>query len=134
MDVGGVAERFADVVEVHAAVGTPGERLHRRAHHHGMVGSLVGDGVRALARDDLAAARHLRHERDQVAHGPARHEQPGLLAGELGGALFQCDGRRVVSEDVVPELGVGHGAAHLGCGVCDGVGAEVDLVGHREAG
>ena len=54
--------------------------------------------------------RHVRHE---VAHRAAGDEQAGLLAGQLGGALLERDDRRVVAEDVVADLGVGHRATHL---------------------
>ena len=36
---------------------------------------------------------------------PRGHEQPGLLAEQLGGALLEGDHRRVVAEHVVADLG-----------------------------
>ena len=60
---------------------------------------------------------------------PLRDEQAGLLAEQLGGALLEGVDRRVVAEDVVADLGVGHRAAHRGGRMGDGVGAEVDT-GH----
>ena len=88
------------------------------------------DDVRRRLGDDLAAPRHVRHLAHQVAHRAAGHEQAGLLAEQLGGALLERDDGRVVPEHVVADLGIGHGAAHLGGGVRDGVGAQVDEVGH----
>ena len=52
------------------------------------------------------------HQGDEVAHRAAGDEQAGLLAGQLGGALLERDDGRVVAEDVVADLGVGHGPAH----------------------
>ena len=65
---------------------------------------------------------------------PLATNSAGLLAGQLGGALLERDDRRVVLEHVVADLGVGHGAAHLGGGLRDGVGAQVDEVGHGDGG
>ena len=43
---------------------------------------------------------------------PGRDEQPGLLAEQLRGALLEGVDRRVVAEDVVADLGLGHRPAH----------------------
>ena len=62
---------------------------------------------------------------------PLAHEQAGLLAEQLGGPLLERVDGRVVAEDVVADLGLGHRPAHLGGRLGDGVGAEVDeAVGH----
>ena len=45
---------------------------------------------------------------------------------QLGRALLQAVDGRVLAVDVVADLGLGHGPAHLGRGPGDGVGAEVD--------
>jgi hypothetical protein len=68
---------------------------------------------------------------DQVAHRPGGHEQAGLLAQQLGGTCLERLDRRVVLEDVVADLGVGHRAAHRGRRVGDGVAAQVDH-GHED--
>ena len=57
---------------------------------------------------------------------PLATKSAGLLAGQLGGTLLERDDRRVVAEDVVADLGLGHRATHLGRRVRDGVGAQVD--------
>ena len=57
---------------------------------------------------------------------PLRDEQAGLLAEQLGGALLERDDGRVVAEDVVADLGLGHRAAHGGRRAGDGVAAQVD--------
>ena len=67
-----------------------------------------------------------RHLGDEVAHRAGGDEQPGLLAEQLRGALLERDDGRVVAEDVVADLGLGHGPAHLGRRLRDGVGAKVD--------
>ena len=60
------------------------------------------------------AAREVGELGDEVALRPAGDEQPGLLAEQLGRALLERVDRRIVAEDVVADLGVGHRAAHLG--------------------
>ena len=63
---------------------------------------------------------------------PLATKSAGLLARQLGGALLERDDGRVVAEDVVAELRLGHRAAHLGRGLGDRVGAQVDPSrGHR---
>ena len=134
MHVAWVAPRAADRVEVHPAIRAPRQQLHRRAYHDGEVGRLVRERVGTVTGDDLAAARHLGHERDEVAHRAAGHEQGGFLAGQLRRALLERDDGRVVAEDVVAQLSLGHRPAHLGRGLGDGVGAQVDeVVGHGGA-
>ncbi len=78
----------------------------------------------------IAAAWHVRHLAHEVTHGPAGHEQPGFLAQQLGSASLQVYDRRVVLEDIVADRGVGHSPAHGRRGMRDGVGTEVDEVGH----
>ena len=73
---------------------------------------LVDDEVVLAAGDGLLAAAEVRHLGDEVAHRAAGDEQAGLLAEQLGGALLEGDDGRVVAEDVVADLGVGHRAAH----------------------
>src|SRR5204862_2039902 len=53
-------------------------------------------------------------------------EQPRLLAQELGGALLEGDDGGIVAEDVVADLGLGHGPAHLRRRLRDRVRAKVD--------
>ena len=78
------------------------------------------------AGDRLLAAPEVGELRDEVAHRAAGDEQPGLLAEELGGAFLEGDDGRVVAEDVVADLGLGHGVAHGVGGPRDRVAAQVD--------
>ena len=48
---------------------------------------------------------------------PRGHEEGGLLARELRGALLEAVDRGVLAVDVVPHLGLGHGAPHGGSGL-----------------
>jgi len=82
------------------------------------VGVGVGDDLLSLPRTDQHA--------DEVAHGSAGHEEGGLLAEPLGGDLLEAVDGRVLAEDIVAQLGVGHGPAHLRAGHGEGVGAKVD--------
>ena len=50
---------------------------------------------------------------------------------ERFGPFFEGVDGRILSEDVVADLGVGHGAAHLRGRAGDGVGTQIDH-GHRE--
>ena len=124
--VGRVAEGRVDLGEVHRAVGPVLERPDARADDHGMTGRLVDDEMVLAAGDRLLTAREVGHLGDEVAHRAARHEQAGLLAEQLGGAFLEGVDRRVVTEDVVADLGLGHRPAHGGRRVGDGVAAQVD--------
>jgi hypothetical protein len=116
-----VAEGVAQVVEVERAVVASMNAAGRGADDDGVPSGLVPDDVRLGFRDDLAAALHLRHLADEVAHRAAGHEEAGFLAEELRRALLESDDRRVVAEHVVAELRIGHRAPHLGARVRDGV-------------
>ena len=82
------------------------------ADDDGVAGRLVEDDVVLATGDRLLAAREVGQLGDEVAHRPGGDEQAGLLAEQLGGALLEGDDGRVVAEDVVADLGLGHRAAH----------------------
>ena len=107
-----VAEGLIDLGGVHGAVGPVLERADARPDDHGMTGGLVDDEMVLAAGDRLLTAREVGHLGDEVAHRAARDEEAGLLAEQLGGALLEGVDRRVVTEDVVTELRVGHRPAH----------------------
>ena len=65
-------------------------------------------------------------QRDLVAHGAGRNVEAGLFAEQLGGAVLESHDGRVVAEHVVADLGLGHGATHLGRRARDGVAAQID--------
>ena len=121
-----VAEGGVDLGRVHRAVGPVLEGADARADDHRMAGRLVDDEVVLAAGDRLLAAREVGHLGDEVAHRAAGHEQAGFLAEQLRGAFLEGVDRRVVAEDVVADLGVGHRPAHGRRRVGDGVAAEVD--------
>ena len=56
------------------------------------------------------AGQHV--HRDLVAQRAGGQVERGLLAGQPGGLLLQPDDRRIVAEQVIAHLGVGHGAPH----------------------
>ena len=124
--VGRVAEGGLDLGEVHGAVRVVREGADARADDDRVTGRLVDDQVVLAPGDRLLATGEVGHLGDEVAHRAARHEQPGLLAEQLGRALLEGVDRRVVAEDVVADLGIGHRPAHRGRGEGDGVAAEVD--------
>ena len=87
---------------------------------------LVDDDVLAAAGDDEAPGPAEHAEGDLVGHDPGGDEEGGGLAHPLGvGLLERVDGR-VLAVVVVADLGLGHGPAHLGGGLGDGVAAEID--------
>ena len=133
VEVRRVAEGVLDLRRVQRPVGALAQGADRRADDDGVTARLVQDRVGHLAGDGLVAAGKVGHQRDEVAHGAARHEQAGLLAQERGGAGLELVDRGVVAEDVVADPGRGHRAAHGLGGVRDGVGAEIDDGGHGRA-
>ncbi len=133
VDVRRVAKGGLDLGRVQGPVGTLAQGADRRPHDDGVAARLVQDRVGHLAGDGLVATGKVRHQRDQVAHRAARHEQAGLLAQERGGTGLELVDRGVVTEDVVADPGSGHRAAHGVGGVGDGVGAEIDHGGHGRA-
>jgi hypothetical protein len=73
----------------------------------------VQNDVRVLFDHDLVAGLGERTQRHLVAHRAARDEQRGFLAEERRDAFLEGVHRRVLAENVVADLGVGHGSAHL---------------------
>ena len=61
-----------------------------------------------------------------VAHGAGGDEEGGFFAEEFGGGKLELGDGGVIAEDVVADRGFGHGFAHGGGGLGDGVAAEVD--------
>ena len=92
---------------------------------------LVVKRVTAGVEDDLVARSGVHAHADLVGHGAGGHEQRRLLAEALGHSLLQPVDRRVFTEDVVADLGVGHGCAHAGGGSGHGVRAQIDDVHAR---
>ncbi len=126
VDVVGVADGVADRREIHRPVVGPRDRPDRRAGDDRVPGALAAERVDLGRTDDLAAARDVGHEPDEIAHRAARDQQRGLGAEEFGGSLLELADGRVLAEDVVADLGRGHRAAHGRGGECDGVRPEVD--------
>ena len=113
-------------VEIERPVRLLLDRPHGRPDDDRVARGLVQDDVAVGAGDHLLAALDVGHLGHEVAHRARGDEQAGLLAEQLRGALLERDHGRVVAEDVVADLGLGHGPAHLGRGLGDGVGAQVD--------
>ncbi|MNN69913.1 hypothetical protein D3C81_1857400 [compost metagenome] len=82
--------------------------------------------MRLLADDVFVATLAVRHQAEQVAHGAARHEQPGFEAQTLRQSCLQAVDCRVFAIDIVAQLGARHGLAHPGAGQGHGVAAKVD--------
>ena len=98
--------------------------IHRRA------AVLVGDDV-LMTPDHHRCAGHAEEaQRDLVRHRARRYEQRGLLAEAVREHGFQLIHRGVLATAVVADLGLGHGAAHGGCGPRHRVGSEIDEIAH----
>ena len=117
----------------HVPSGSGGDGSYRGAGDDGVATGLHLHQVCSGISDDLTAPGDVRHVRDEVAHGAACHVEGSGLAGQLGRALLQGDDGGVVTEDIIADLGCGHGHAHGRAGLGDGVGTEVDEVGHGPA-
>ena len=128
--VGG-ADDGEELVEVDAA-GLPGEGADDGAGEGGDAGGFVVEEVGGALGDDLVAGPEVGEEGDEVAHGAGGAEEGRLVAGELSGELFEALGGGAAVAGVVGDGGVGHGAAHFGGGLGDGVTAKIgdDAVGH----
>ena len=130
VDVHRVAEALAHAVEVERPVGVLEDGVDGAADDDGVARRLVQHDVAVDAGDRLLAPLEVGHLGHEVAHRARGDEQAGLLAEQLRRALLERDHRRVVAEDVVADLRLGHRATHLGRGLRDGVGPQVDE-GHR---
>jgi hypothetical protein len=115
-----------DAVDVHGAVGVVSDGLRVHAAEGGDAAVLVEVDVRVVAEDDLAAADvAVREDGHEVAHGPRRDEERGLLAHELRHLLLEAARGRVRAPDVVVDVGRGHGRAHGLGRLGDRVGPQV---------
>ena len=72
----------------HLAVGVFADDSQPGAGDHGVVCRLIVVDVPFSGGDDLATTRHLRHDRDQVPHGPRGNEETGLLTQQGRGSLL----------------------------------------------
>ena len=131
MWIRGVAEGFPDLVRVHRAVGPLVQCPDRGPDDHGVAGGLIENDMALIAGDGFLAACEMGHLGNEVAHRPGRDEQAGFLAEQPRSPFLECPDRGIVAEDIVPDLGVGHGAAHLGCWARYGVGAKIDHIHGR---
>ncbi len=133
VDVLGVAPGVRDLGQVHGSVRALLEGTDRGAHDDGVPAGLVHDGVGRRAGDGLVAAREVRDQRHEVAHGAARDEQARFLAQQLRGPRLELVDGGIVAEHVIADARGGHRAAHGVGRVGDGVGAQVDHGRHGPA-
>ena len=102
------------------------ERLHHEPGMDRRAAELVAKDVRHLLGDHLVAGLRQRAERDLVRHRGSREEDRLLVAEELRRALLERDHSRILALLLVPDLGIGDRPPHLGRGLGQRVGAEVD--------
>ena len=114
----------------------PGEDAARR--HDGAEGAAgeVGDHAHlpvehmgAGLAEDLLPVLGVELDGDLVAHGAGGHEDGGLALEDLGGGALEAIDGGIFRVDIVADLGRGHGLAHGGGGLGNGVAAKIDWHG-----
>ena len=93
VDVVRVADRRADSRQVHRAVVSPRDHPDRRSGDDRVPGALAAERVDIGRADDLATARDVGHEPDEVAHRAARDEQSRLGARAARRIVPRAPGR-----------------------------------------
>ena len=123
-DVMGVVgtDETAQVVEREEAA-VAFERPRRHAREPGDPAGLPDVDVRRRAAQELVAGLRVHADGDLVGHRAGGDEDRGLLAQELGGPFLEGLDRRVVAEDVVADLRLGHRPTHAGRRPRDRVGS-----------
>jgi hypothetical protein len=123
--VGVGADELVELVGVEEAAGAGGGADHDAGKGGGCAG-LVVDDVAVDVADDLITGLGVGADGGLVGHGAGRDEAGGFFAHEFGDAVLEADDGGVITQDIIPDLGIGHGLAHGGGGAGDGVAAEVD--------
>jgi hypothetical protein len=82
--------------------------------------------VGARLADDLLAVLGVQLDADGVSHGAGRDEHARLFAKDFRGAPLEPVDGGVLAVNVVADLGLRHGAPHLGGRAGDGVAAQID--------
>ena len=109
--------------------------VHRVQGHPGQDSGgpyLVDQDVGVAAADDGVPPPGVGHDGQLVAHGAGGDKKGGFLAGKLRRQLLQAVDGGVVTIDIVPHRGLGHGPAHLRGGLGDGVAADIDDTVHHK--
>ncbi len=111
----------------------PGEDAARRGDGAEGAAGEVGDhahlpieDVGAGLAEDLLPVLGVELDGDLIAHGAGRDEEGGLALEDLGGGALEAIDGGVFGVDVVADLGRGHGLAHGGGGLGDGIAAKID--------
>ena len=91
-----------------------------------MRAAFARDDMRGLVREDFVAGPAMRQRRRHIAHGAGRHEHRGLFAEQIGDALAQQVGGRIVADLLVADLGPRHRLAHAGRGAGLRIRQQVD--------
>lgn len=117
-----------DVLRVQRPVRSMRQRLGLNASEHGRAATFPPVRVGHLTGDVFVSATAVGQQSAQVALCPRGDEQRGLESEEPGDPLLERVDGGVITEDVVPHLGLGHGPAHGLAGPSDGVAAQIDEV------
>ncbi len=104
----------------------PGQAERHETRVSGRASVLVDDDVRRLLGQQYVTRPARELQRDLVCHRRRGHEHRGLLAQELGDPPFELENARILALLLVADRGIRDRASHPGCGLRDGVGAEID--------
>jgi hypothetical protein len=128
---GGGSQRGTDRVGIEPSpLPVDGPELHLGVDGGGA--GLVGHHVRVRLADHLAAGGGEGPQQHLRRHDPGGGQHRGLAAEPTRDLLLERPDRGILAVDVVPDLGLGHGAPHPRRRPGHGVAAQVDDVGHRE--
>jgi hypothetical protein len=97
--------------------------LNRAQHGHST--GLPAVRMPLLADDRLVAPLAVGQKPDEVGLGTGACEHRSLEAEQLGSALFQGVYGRILTVDVVSDLGLNHGFAHRRGGAGDGIASKI---------
>src|SRR3954468_6683401 len=78
--------------------------------------------------DHLAPGAGMEVQGDLIAHRAGGDEDRRLHTHGRRGLLLQAIDGRILAEDVVPHLGLGHGPAHLRVGLGHRIGTQIDQI------
>jgi hypothetical protein len=116
----------SNIVQRNRAIGLVRQRLRLNAAQHRCATPFPAVGVRHLADQVFITTLAMRHQATQVALSAGGHIQRGIFAQHLCDAGLQRVHRRVVTKNIVTQRRSGHGRTHAGCGLGDGVAAQVN--------
>jgi len=115
-----------DLLQTHRSVRLIGDDVGEDAAQRGHPARLVQENVRAVSQDDLLAAGAVGENAGEIPHRAADDQERRFHSEEVCGYGFEAVDRGVLGEDVIAEIGLENGPAHLGGGQGHGIAAQID--------